>query len=272
MAWPGPILTDSGGYQVFSLADLRRLDEEGGFLPQPYRRGQGFSQPEKAVEVQETLGVDVMMCLDECTPHGADRAEARRATELTMRWAERSAAAWNREGASNLFGIVQGGRFLDLRRDAARRIADLDLPGNAIGGLAFGESLAERLETIEAAAECLPRDKPLYLMGVGTPEDLIEGMARGADLFDCVLPTRNARNGQFFTRQGRLVVKNARFRDDERPVDEECGCYTCRTFSRAYLRHLYVSGELLAYRLNSIHNLHYYLSLTAGARAAAEGR
>ncbi len=268
MGWSGPILTDSGGYQVFSLAKLRRLDEEGVTFQSHIDGQKVFLSPEKAVNVQEILGVDIMMCLDECTTYPADREEALRAAQLTLRWAKRSLEARSSEDSPALFGIVQGGTHADLRRQAAEDIAVLDFDGLALGGLALGEPMAVRLEMIEAAAEVLPRERPLYLMGLGTPEDLVEGIARGADLFDCVLPTRNARNGQFFTRRGRLTIKNARFREDPRPVDEACKCYTCRRFSRAYLRHLFMSGELLAYRLNTIHNLYYYLSLAAEARAA----
>jgi queuine tRNA-ribosyltransferase len=268
MSWDRPILTDSGGYQVFSLAQMRKMDEEGVTFQSHIDGQKVFLSPEKAVSVQETLGVDIMMCLDECTPYPADWDQAARSAELTGRWANRSVAAQNPESSSTLFGIVQGGVYPDLRKRAAEEISSLGFKGLALGGLALGEPMAQRLEMIEAAAEVAPRDRPLYLMGLGTPEDLVEGIRRGADMFDCVLPTRNARNGQFFTRWGRLVIKNARYRDEAGPVDEECGCYTCRNFSRAYLRHLYVSGELLSYRLNTVHNLYYYLSLMDQARKA----
>ena len=268
MGWPGPILTDSGGYQVFSLAERRRLDERGVTFRSHIDGAEVFLSPEKAVDVQQTLGVDIMMCLDVCTPHGADRGEAERSAALTLDWARRSLEAWDRNGTTTLFGIIQGATFADLRRRCAEDIGGLDFPGLAIGGLALGETIEQRLEMIEAATEVLPPDRPRYQMGIGTPEDLVEGIRRGTDLFDCVLPTRNARNGQFFTRRGRLVIKNARFREDPRPVDEECGCYTCRNFSRAYLRHLLTAGELLAYRLNTIHNLYYYLSLVEEAGVA----
>ena len=273
MSWDRPILTDSGGYQVFSLAQMRKLDEEGVTFRSHIDGQKVFLSPEKAVSVQETLGVDIMMCLDECTPYPADWDRAAWSADLTFRWAGRSVAAQDPESESTLFGIIQGGTHADLRRRAAEEISSLGFKGLALGGLALGEPMAQRLEMIEAAAEVVPRDRPLYLMGLGTPEDLVEGIRRGADMFDCVLPTRNARNGQFFTRRGRLVIKNARFRDDARPVDEDCGCYTCRNFSRAYLRHLYVSGELLSYRLNTVHNLYYYLSLMDQARKAVlDGR
>jgi queuine tRNA-ribosyltransferase len=273
MDWPGPILTDSGGYQVFSLAGLRKLSEEGVAF-QSHIDGQNvFLSPEKAVAIQEDLGVDIMMCLDECTPYPANRETVETSMALTYRWARRSLEVRSgRPGpggaVSALFGIVQGGTYGDLRQRAADEIGSLPFDGIALGGLALGEPMAQRLDMIAAAVERLDEKRPLYLMGLGTPEDIVEGMALGADMFDCVLPTRNARNGQFFTNTGRLVIKNARFRDDGRPVEEGCGCYTCRRFRRAYLRHLYTNGELLAYRLNTIHNLYYYLSLTARARQA----
>ncbi|MEW5724976.1 MAG: tRNA guanosine(34) transglycosylase Tgt, partial [Thermodesulfobacteriota bacterium] len=271
MGWPGPILTDSGGYQVFSLTRLRKLEEEGVTFQSHLDGARVFLSPEKAIEVQEALGVDVMMCLDECTPYPAGRDQVLASLELTGRWARRCLAARGQEKDAALFGIAQGGTFPDLRRRSAEEIGALGFDGHALGGLALGEPADLRFELIEAAVERLPGDKPLYLMGMGTPEDLVEGIRRGADLFDCVLPTRNGRNGQFFTRRGRIVIKNARHREDPRPIEEDCGCYTCRHFSRAYLRHLYVSGELLAYRLGTIHNLHYYLSLAAAARAALAG-
>ncbi|MDR0881833.1 MAG: tRNA guanosine(34) transglycosylase Tgt [Candidatus Adiutrix sp.] len=269
MGWPGPILTDSGGYQVFSLAKLRKMTEEGVAFQSSYDGSPAFLSPERSIEVQAALGVDIMMCLDECTDYPAARAEAEKSMALTHRWARRCREAWHRdEGGRALFGIAQGSFYPDLRRQSAAAIAELDLPGQAIGGLALGEPLAERLEAIEAAREALDKKKPLYLMGLGLPEDIIEGLRLGADMFDCVLPTRNGRNGQLFTRRGRLIIKNARYRDDHRPVDDQCGCYTCRTFSRAYLRHLFQNGEPLAMRLSALHNLSYYLGLVGGAREA----
>jgi len=269
MGWDGPILTDSGGFQVFSLASLRRLTEEGVDFRSPYDGARAFLSPERAVAVQAALGVDVMMCLDECTGYPATRAEVEKSLGLTLRWARRCRAAWLESGTGQaLFGIVQGGFHPDLRRLSARETAALDLPGQAVGGLALGEPPAERWAALEAAREALDENKPLYLMGVGAPADIMEGIRLGADLFDCVLPTRNARNGQLFTRLGRLVIRNARYREDERPVDEACACPTCRTFSRAYLRHLFQNGEPLAMRLASVHNLHYYLELVGGARGA----
>lgn len=268
MGWPGPILTDSGGYQVFSLTALRRVTDEGVTFRSHLDGSEVFLSPERAIEVQQALGVDIMMCLDECTPYPADEAQTAQSADLTFRWAQRCLAAKDPESPNALFGIIQGGMHQALRRRSAEEIGSLPFPGLALGGLAVGEEMGLRLEMIETAVDVLSPERPLYLMGVGTPEDIVEGIARGVDMFDCVMPTRNARNGQLFTRFGRMVIKNAQYRDDERPVDDACGCYTCRNFSRAYLRHLFTSGELLAYRLNSIHNLYYYLSLVDEARTA----
>ncbi len=269
MGWSGPILTDSGGYQVFSLAKLRKLTEEGVAFQSTYDGSRVFMTPERSIEVQAALGVDIMMCLDECTGYPATRREAETSMELTHRWAGRCREAWQRgEGDRVLFGISQGGFYPDLRKRSAEAIAELDFPGQAVGGLALGEPMEERLAALEAAREAVDERKPMYLMGLGLPEDIIEGIRRGADMFDCVVPTRNGRNGQFFTRLGRLVIRNARYREDPRPVDEACGCYTCRTFSRAYLRHLFQNAEPLAMRLSAIHNLRYYLDLVGGAREA----
>ena len=268
MGWDGAILTDSGGYQVFSLADLRRVDEEGATFRSHIDGTEIFLSPEKAVATQEALDPDIMMAFDECTPYPADREETLASAELTYRWAKRCLAAQSKEDGPALFGIIQGGMYADLRRTSTEQIASLDFPGLAVGGLAVGEEPGRRREMIDVVSEIVPKDRPLYLMGLGTPEDLVEGMARGADLFDCVLPTRNARNGQLFTRTGRLVIKNQRYREDDRPVEEGCPCYTCRRFSRGYLRHLFMSKEILAYRLNTIHNLTYYLSVTRKAREA----
>lgn len=269
MGWPGPILTDSGGFQVFSLSKLRKMTDEGVTFQSPYDGSRSFFSPERSIEVQTALGVDIMMCLDECTGYPATREEAEKSMELTHRWARRCREAWAAsETDQALFGISQGSFFPDLRKRSAAEISELDFPGQAVGGLALGEPLEDRLEALEAAREAIDERKPMYLMGVGTPVDIIEGIKRGADMFDCVLPTRNARNGQFFTRLGRLVIRNARYREDGRPPDEACGCYTCRTFSRAYLRHLFQNDEPLAMRLASVHNLHYYLDLVGGAREA----
>ena len=269
MGWEGPLLTDSGGFQVFSLAPLRRMTEEGVDFRSPYDGARAFLSPERAVAVQAALGVDIMMCLDECTGYPATWAETEKSLALTLRWARRCRAAWLGKGSGQaLFGIVQGGFYPDLRRLSAQETAALDFPGQAVGGLALGEPPAERWAALEAAREALDENKPLYLMGLGAPSDIMEGIRLGADLFDCVLPTRNARNGQLFTRLGRLNIRNARYREDERPVDEACACPACRAFSRAYLRHLFQNREPLALSLASIHNLHYYLGLTRGAREA----
>ena len=269
MGWPGPILTDSGGFQVFSLSKLRKMTEEGVSFQSTYDGRRVFLSPERSIEVQAALGVDIMMCLDECTGYPATRQEAEKSMELTHRWARRCREAWSRqEGDRVLFGISQGSFYPDLRRRSAAEIAELDFPGQAVGGLALGEPFEDRLAALEAAREAIDEKKPMYLMGVGLPVDIIEGIKRGADMFDCVIPTRNGRNGQFFTRLGRLVIRNARYRDDPRPVDERCGCYTCRTFSRAYLRHLFQNSEPLAMRLSALHNLQYYLDLVRGAREA----
>ncbi|MDR2422920.1 MAG: tRNA guanosine(34) transglycosylase Tgt, partial [Deltaproteobacteria bacterium] len=268
MGWDGPTLTDSGGYQVFSLAALRKLTPEGATFKSPYDGSETFFSPEISIEAQTALGADVIMCLDECPPYPATFESAEKSLELTLDWAARCRKAWDPATGQALFGIVQGGFHPELRIRAARAIRELNFPGHAIGGLALGEPFADRLLAIEAARAELPPDKPLYLMGLGAPEDLIAGIQRGADLFDCVLPTRNARNGQLFTRQGRLNVLNAKHKDDPRPPDPECRCLTCRTFSLAYLRHLLRNREPLFSRLATIHNLTYYQDLVAGARGA----
>jgi queuine tRNA-ribosyltransferase len=268
MGWPGPILTDSGGYQVFSLSAIREISEAGVMFRSPYDGSKTFFTPELVVEAQTALGVDIMMSLDECPPYPSSLAAIEKSLDLTMNWAARGRATWNPRQGQALFGIVQGGFYPATRAQAAQRIAALNFPGHALGGLALGEPLAERLDAIEIARAELPPEKPLYLMGLGTPEDLVEGIKRGADLFDCVLPTRNARNGQLFTRRGRLNILNARHRTDSRPLDPDCQCQTCQTFSRAYLRHLCQNREPLFLRLATIHNLSYYLELTKTAREA----
>jgi queuine tRNA-ribosyltransferase len=276
MGWPGPTITDSGGYQVFSLTALRKMTGAGVFFRSAYDGSEVFLSPEKAVELQTGFGVDILMCLDECTTYPAGRGETEKSLELTSAWAARCRGRWGEiaaEGpgpAGALFGICQGGFFPDLRRRSASEINELDFPGQAVGGLALGEPLETRLEAVEAAAEVLDPAKPLYLMGLGTPRDLIEGIKRGADLFDCVMPTRNARNGQLFTRRGKINILNSRFKNDPLPPDPDCGCYACRNFSRAYLRHLHQNKEPLYLRLASVHNLKYYLDLTAGARNALQ--
>ncbi len=269
MAWDGPILTDSGGFQVFSLARLRKVTEEGVEFRSPVDGATHFLTPELSLEVQQALGADVVHPLDECLAHPATHAETERSLGLTLRWARRARAAHGQApGDQALFGIVQGGTYPDLRRRAVEETVALGFEGYAIGGMAVGEPKAQMYDLTALVAEHLPADRPRYLMGVGKPEDLVASVARGVDLFDCVLPTRNARNGQCFTGHGPLTIKHAQYARDGRPLDEACACYACRRFSRAYLRHLFVSAELLAYRLLTLHNLHFFLGLMAGMRAA----
>ena len=268
MGWDRAILTDSGGFQIFSLRDLAKITEEGAAFKSHLDGSALFLSPESAVDVQEALGSDIMMCLDTCIPYPSTRKEAEKATALTGRWARRSRLVQRRETGQLLFGIVQGGMHEDLRRVAAAELVDIGFDGYAIGGVSVGEPTELMYAMTEISAAALPDAFPKYLMGVGTPEDLVEAVARGVDLFDCVMPTRNARNGMLFTSTGRLVIKNARYADDPRPVDETCTCPTCRRYSRAYLRHLYMAREILASCLNSIHNIHYYLNLMAGLRQA----
>jgi queuine tRNA-ribosyltransferase len=263
--WDGPFLTDSGGYQVFSLAALRRLDEEGVRFQSHIDGTAHLLSPERSIEVQQNLGADVAMAFDECPPGDAPREVVAEATARTTRWARRSRDA-HRRADQWLFGIVQGGVHLDLRETSARDLLALDFPGYAVGGLSVGEPKPGRDRVLEHLEAILPADKPRYLMGVGTPEDLIDAVARGIDMFDCVLPTRNARNGQLFTSRGRLSIRNARFRDDPRPPDPDCPCPTCRTTSRAYLRHLHQAGEMGAATLASVHNLFHYLDMMRAMR------
>jgi queuine tRNA-ribosyltransferase len=256
--WERPYLTDSGGYQVFSLAGLRRLTEEGVAFQSHLDGTPYLLTPERSMEVQGNLGADIAMAFDECPPWPAPREAVEEATLRTTRWAERCRAA-HRAVNQALFGIVQGGVHLDLRERSAHDIMALDFPGHGIGGLSVGEPKEDMVRVLDHLDPILPPHKPRYLMGVGTPEDIVEAVARGVDMFDCVLPTRNARNGQLFTRRGRLSIRNARFRADEGPPDPDCRCYTCRTASRAYLRHLHMAGEMSAATLMTIHNLACYL-------------
>jgi queuine tRNA-ribosyltransferase len=273
MAWDGPILTDSGGFQVFSLAKLRTLSEDGVEFRAPADGSAHRLTPERAIEVQHALGVDVIHPLDECLAYPATHEATERSLGLTLRWARRSLDAHRAAGsAAALFGIVQGGSFLDLRARAAAETIALGFDGYAIGGMAVGEPKPLMRELTEATAALLPVDRPRYLMGVGKPEDLVEAVARGVDMFDCVLPTRNARNGQAFTPDGPLTLKQARWARDPAPLQADCPCYACRRFSRAYLRHLFMAQELLVYRLLSLHNLHFFLGLMAGMRAAIAAR
>ena len=274
--WRRPILTDSGGFQVWSLGEMRKISEEGVKFASPVNGDRLFLTPEVSMQIQTVLNSDIVMQFDECTPyetkgHVTTEAEARASMELSLRWAKRSKAEFARlENPNALFGIVQGGMFTNLREASAAALAELDLPGYAVGGVSVGEPKAEMLRIMEHTPHLLPAHKPRYLMGVGTPEDLVEGVAQGIDMFDCVMPTRNARNGHLFTRFGDLKIRNARHRADERPLDPTCGCHTCQHFSRAYLHHLERCGEMLAPMLASIHNLHYYVNLMREIRGALD--
>src|SRR4051812_33525467 len=272
MSWDRCILTDSGGFQIYSLADRRKIDDAGAAFRSHLDGSPQLLTPERATRIQLQLGSDILMCFDECLPAGAERAQHEEAVARTTRWAARCKAEWERADGPRgaLFRIVQGGLHRDLRERHAQEIAAFDLPGTALGGFSVGEHPSAMWEGVEHAAPLLPADKPRYLMGVGTPGDLLRCALSGIDLFDCVLPTRVARNGLLFTREGRLQIKAARYARDPRPADEECRCYTCRTFTRAYLRHLFAAQELLAYRLNTLHNLTFYSDLMAGLRAAIE--
>jgi queuine tRNA-ribosyltransferase len=266
MAWDGPILTDSGGYQVFSLAHQRKLDDDGVTFRSHIDGSLHRFTPERVMEIEEALGPDIAMVLDEC-PDPLNFEYNQAALARTHRWAERCKIAHSRPDQA-LFGIVQGGIFPELRQASARFLTNLEFPGYAIGGLAVGETKEEMYATLDATCPALPSDKPRYLMGVGTPEDIIEAVLRGVDMFDCVLPTRIARNAALLTPDGRMNLRNAQYAEDPRPVQEDCDCYTCRTFSRAYLRHLYRAGEVTALRLGTIHNVHYLLELMRNIRQA----
>jgi len=273
MHWDRPILTDSGGFQVFSLSDLNRISEEGVEFKSPVDGSRHFLTPEKVIRIQHKLGSDIVMPLDECPPPGVDRSYVKQSLDLTLGWLERSVREFQEcpdPGKQTLFGIVQGGFFEDLRLESATRSVEFDLPGYAIGGLSVGEEKEKTYSMLEVSCSILPEEKPRYLMGVGTPEDFLLAVERGVDMFDCVLPTRNARNGALLTNEGPLRIRNAEFRDDPRPVSESCDCYSCRHYSRAYLRHLYYAKELLAYRLNTIHNLHFMLGFMARLRRSIE--
>ena len=269
MGWNAPLLTDSGGFQVFSLTTLRKISEEGVRFASPINGDRLLLTPEESMRIQKALNSDVAMVLDDCTAYPATEKQARKSMELSLRWAQRSKKA--HEGNSNaLFGIVQGSTYESLRKISLENLLDIGFDGYAIGGLAVGESKDERDRIIGYILPRMPAGKPRYLMGMGTPEDLIEAVRTGVDLFDCVLPTRNARNGWLFTRSGDVKIRNARWRDDARPLDEACACYACRNFTRAYLHHLQKSNEILGARLNTIHNLHYYLQLMKELRQAIE--
>lgn len=267
MGWDRPILTDSGGFQVFSLARINRIEEEGVEFQSHIDGSRHFISPETAVRIQKNLGSDIMMCFDECTSYPVSREYAAQSMERTVRWAARSKDAHGGEGGA-LFGIVQGSVFKDLREQCLEKLLATGFDGYAIGSLSVGESKEEMFSVMRWMAPLLPESRPRYVMGVGTPEDLVEGVRAGVDMFDCVMPTRNARNGMLFTSRGPVQIKNSRHADANEPVDPDCGCYTCRRFSRAYLRHLFISRELLSYRLNTIHNLHFYLDLMEQMRYA----
>ena len=269
MNWQGPILTDSGGFQVFSLGDLRKITEAGVHFRSPVNGDKVFLGPEESMAVQRELGADIVMIFDECTPYPADRDQAAASMQLSLRWARRSRDA-HADSPAALFGIVQGGMYPDLRQESLDGLTEIGFDGYAIGGLSVGEPHEERIQVLDALRPLMPVDRPRYLMGVGTPEDIVEAVARGIDMFDCVLPTRNARNGHIFTSAGVLRLRNARFRDDTAPLDPECDCYTCKHYSRAYLYHLDKCNEILGAHLNTVHNLRYYQRLMADMRAAIE--
>ena len=269
MGWPHPILTDSGGFQVFSLKDLRRIDETGVSFRSPVDGALVHMRPEDAMDVQRALHSDVAMAFDDCTAYPATPAAARESMERSMRWARRSHEHYYRDAApGHLFGIVQGGMYADLRQASLASLLQLDWPGLAIGGLAVGEPEEERLRVLETTLPLMPRDRPRYLMGVGYPQDIVAAVLRGVDMFDCVMPTRHARNGHLFTSQGVLNIRNAAWQRDTGPIDPACGCDTCRRYSRAYLRHLDRCNEILGVRLATLHNLHFYLELMRRIRAA----
>ncbi|HWW04892.1 tRNA guanosine(34) transglycosylase Tgt [Collimonas sp.] len=276
MGWDKPILTDSGGFQVFSLGAMRKITEEGVKFSSPINGDKLFLSPEVSMQIQKVLNSDIVMQFDECTPYEIDGRpatsdEAAQSMRMSLRWAKRSKNEFDHlENPNALFGIVQGGMYEHLRDESLAGLQDVGFHGIAIGGLSVGEPKEEMMRVLEHIGPRLPADKPHYLMGVGTPEDLVAGVANGVDMFDCVMPTRNARNGWLFTRFGDLKIKNARYKDDEKPLDETCGCYACRNFSRAYLHHLHRTGEILGARLNTIHNLHYYLDLMKNIRAALD--
>ena len=269
MNWHGPILTDSGGFQVFSLAKMRKITEQGVTFNSPVDGARVFLSPEVSMQVQRDLGSDIVMCFDECTPYPADEKTVAESMRLSLRWAERSKAEFA-DNPNALFGIVQGGVYGDLRLESAQALQEIGFDGYAVGRLSVGETPEERNAMLDVTLPALPGDRPRYLMGVGRPQDLIEGVRRGIDMFDCVIPTRNARTGFLYTHDGIVRIRNARYQDDIRPLDENCGCYTCRNYSRAYLRHLDKCGEILGSRLNTIHNLYYFQELMRWIRQAIE--
>ena len=269
MNWNGPILTDSGGFQVYSLGALRKISEEGVTFQSHIDGSRHFISPEISIEIQEALGSDIVMCFDECTPYPADFDYAQKSLDLTLRWAERSKKA-KKENGQALFGIVQGSVYPELRKKAIQEIVNIGFDGYALGGLSVGEPIETMLELVAEHAPLLPENAPRYVMGVGTPRDILACVERGIDMFDCVIPTRCARNGLLFTKFGKIVIKNAIFREDENPIDPQCDCYTCRNYSRAYLRHLFMAKEILALVLNTIHNVRHYMALMEEIRSAIE--
>ncbi|WP_334118625.1 tRNA guanosine(34) transglycosylase Tgt [Limnobacter sp.] len=271
MGWEGPVLTDSGGFQVFSLGAMRKIKEEGVHFRSPVNGDKLFLTPEESMRIQTVLNSDIVMIFDECTPYPATHTEARLSMEMSMRWARRSRDSFDALGNNNgLFGIVQGGMYEDLRDISLQGLEEIGFDGYAIGGLSVGEPKDDMQRILAHTAPKLPQNKPRYLMGVGTPEDLVNAVGQGIDMFDCVMPTRNARNGWLFTRTGDIRIRNAKFRNDESPLDTTCTCYTCKNFSRAYLHHLDRSKEILGAHLNTMHNLHYYLELMREMREAIE--
>ena len=273
MGWSGPILTDSGGFQVWSLAELRDMDERGVTFRSPVDGAKIFMGPEESMDIQHALGSDIMMAFDECTPYPATHDQAQTSMALSMRWAKRCVDRhWDsgRADEQALFGIVQGGVYEDLRLASAEALIEMGFDGYAIGGLAVGEPQDEREAALELTTPHLPQDQPRYLMGVGRPEDILEAVRRGVDMFDCVMPTRNARHGHLFTRRGVLKIRNQRFAQDTRPIDPECGCHACQNYSRAYIKHLQKCNEILGHRLATFHNLQYYQDLMATLRSAIE--
>lgn len=268
MNWDKPILTDSGGFQVFSLGPLRKIKEEGVEFRSHLDGSKHFLTPEKAMEIQNALGSDIMMAFDECAPYPADREYVKNSLERTIRWLKRCKDAHNNTDKQALFGIIQGGMYKDLREQSAKEITSIDLPGYAIGGLSVGEPKPLMYDVLEHTTPLMPKDKPRYLMGVGSPDDLVEGVIRGVDMFDCVLPTRIARNGTAMTSQGKVVVRNATYAEDFTPLDPECDCYACKNYSRAYIRHLIKANEILGARLITTHNLHFLLNLMKQIRQA----
>ncbi|CCL08172.1 Queuine tRNA-ribosyltransferase (tRNA-guanine transglycosylase) (Guanine insertion enzyme) [Clostridioides difficile CD002] len=268
MNWDKPILTDSGGFQVFSLGPLRKIKEEGVEFRSHLDGSKHFLTPEKAMEIQNALGSDIMMAFDECAPYPSDREYVKNSLERTTRWLKRCKDAHNNTDKQALFGIIQGGMYKDLREQSAKEITSIDLPGYAIGGLSVGEPKPLMYDVLEHTTPLMPKDKPRYLMGVGSPDDLVEGVIRGVDMFDCVLPTRIARNGTAMTSQGKVVVRNATYAEDFTPLDPECDCYACKNYSRAYIRHLIKANEILGARLITTHNLHFLLNLMKQIRQA----